>query len=508
MVRSDDLNKKLQQFDLDEATRAHVAEAGRILMPKVDKVLERFYARALADPEAAGFFDGDDMVRGARNAQKKHWEKLFSGTFDSDYEASIERIGRTHARIDLPLHIYMSAYADASACMMDILVDECCKGIRPGKRQRTKNLIGALSRAFALDTERVTTVTFEVWNEEQTLAVHHLDLAIEAIATGNLTYRIPSSEVSDYPVKYEFLREKLNGAIDRLSYVLRNVKEAMTTLMALVEEVRGSAEDLSQRTNSQAASLEETAAAMEEITNSVAETSKYTVNADGVAREAAHEAGNSASIVEETAQAMDGIKTSSEQISQITTLIDDIAFQTNLLALNAGVEAARAGEAGRGFAVVAGEVRSLAAHSSEAAREIKVLISESRDQVEHGVTLVGRAKKSLTGLIQSFEQVSKLSSEINEASRQQSRGLDEVNVSVTQLDTITQQNAAMVDQTNDRMNALHADADRVQKLMGTLQTDEPQNDIRAGLVEKWREDAGDPLGRRRADVPITEEAAS
>ncbi len=503
-MRSEDLTKKLEQFDLDEATRAHVAEAGRILMPKVDKVLERFYARALADPEAAGFFTGDAMVQGARNAQKKHWERLFSGQFDADYEASIDRIGRTHARIKLPLHIYMSAYADASACMLDLLVDECCKGLRPGQRRRAKALIGATSRAFALDTERVTTVTFQVWNEEQTLAVHHLDIAIEAIATGDLIYRIPSSEDSDFPQSYEFLREKLNGSIDRLSYVLRNVKEAMTTLLSLVGDVRASAQDLSQRTNSQAASLEETAAAMEQITSSVAETSKFTLKADGVAREATSEAGRSASIVEDTARAMDQIKTSSEQISQITTLIDDIAFQTNLLALNAGVEAARAGSAGRGFAVVAGEVRSLAAHSSEAAREIKGLIGESREQVDHGVTLVGQAKTSLTGLISSFEQVSKLSSEINEASRQQSRGLDEVNISVTQLDTITQQNAAMVDQTTDRMNALHKDAERVQSLMSTLRTDAPAHDSRAQIVEQWRKDNASDKERRRSDLPLPE----
>jgi methyl-accepting chemotaxis protein len=178
----------------------------------------------------------------------------------------------------------------------------------------------------------------------------------------------------------------------------------------------------------------------------------------------------SADIVGRTAQAMEGIKTSSAQISRITGLIDDIAFQTNLLALNAGVEAARAGEAGRGFAVVAGEVRTLAANSSDAAKEIKDLIAASSQQVEDGVKLVAAAQASLQQLGSSFEQVASLSAEVSTASEEQSQGLGEVNTSVATLDGITQENASMVEQTNDQMRSVSESAQALKALLAGLRT--------------------------------------
>jgi methyl-accepting chemotaxis protein len=227
----------------------------------------------------------------------------------------------------------------------------------------------ALRRFRAFDIELVTTVTFAVWGEEQDRALGYLNAAIDALAEGDLTHRIPSPGESDYPVAYDAVRQKINGASENLGSIVAQVARSMDQMLQTVVRVNASADDLSQRTNSQAASLEETAAAMEEITASIRQSTQATQKSNEVAQAARGEMEKSADIVGRTAQAMEGIKTSSAQISRITGLIDDIAFQTNLLALNAGVEAARAGEAGRGFAVVAGEVRTLAANSSGAGRQ-------------------------------------------------------------------------------------------------------------------------------------------
>jgi methyl-accepting chemotaxis protein len=463
------LARKIDRFNLGGDNARLIAEAGEILIPELDDILRGFYARALADPEASAFFENDARVQSARNAQKKHWMRLLSGDFGAEYATSVDRIGRTHARINLPLDVYMSAYALSSGEMLGLLA----KGRRGGwfrRKRDTSHLVDVVSRVFAFDIELATTVTFAVWGEEQDRALGHLNTAIDALAEGDLTQRFPSPDESDYPAAYDGVRQKINAASENLGSIIARVAGSMDQMLDTVARVNGSADDLSQRTNSQAASLEETAAAMEQITASIRQSSQATQKSNEVAQSARGEMERSAEVVGQTAQAMEGIKTSSEQISRITGLIDDIAFQTNLLALNAGVEAARAGEAGRGFAVVAGEVRTLAANSSDAAKEIKDLIAASSQQVEDGVKLVAAAQASLQQLGSSFEQVASLSAEVSTASEEQSQGLGEVNTSVATLDGITQENASMVEQTNDQMRSVSESAQALKALLAGLRT--------------------------------------
>jgi methyl-accepting chemotaxis protein len=236
-------------------------------------------------------------------------------------------------------------------------------------------------------------------------------------------------------------------------------------------EISQSAEDLSKRTEQQAASLEETAAALDEITVNVASSSKRAEEARSIAALANASAAQSGTVVANAVNAMRRIEDSSSQISNIIGVIDEIAFQTNLLALNAGVEAARAGDAGRGFAVVAQEVRELAQRSAKAAREIKDLIRNSTAEVESGVKLVGDTGTALKTIETYVVTINQHMDAIATSAREQSVGLAEVNTAVNQMDQVTQQNAAMVEETNAASATLANEAGRLRELISQFVLD-------------------------------------
>ncbi|WP_289149871.1 globin-coupled sensor protein [uncultured Salipiger sp.] len=460
--------EQLERFHLGKAAQEDLKRAAPLLIPQLDAVLNGFYERALADPEAAAFFKDDSRVDYARDAQKKHWAKLLSGQFDDEYFGSVERIGRVHAAIDLPLEVYMSAYALASSDLLQRLIATLSFRLVGPSAARARRMIGAVNRAFALDIEQVTSVTFRVWGEEQKKAFGYLENAIDELADGNLTHAVPGPGESDFPAAYDDVRVKLNGAARNLEALFARVALSMEDLLSIVQTVSGSADELSRRTSSQAASLEETTAAMQMINESVRSTSERTSETRGIFDSAKREMYESSQVAGNAAGVMGEIKTSSEKIAQIIGLIDDIAFQTNLLALNAGVEAARAGEAGRGFAVVAGEVRSLAANSSDAAREIRALIQSSSDQVKHGAVLVENARSSLERVVSGFSSMFDVVNSIAESSTEQSKGMQEISQSIIELDRITQSNASMVDQTSDAMDGIRRMAEDTRTQLGSL----------------------------------------
>jgi methyl-accepting chemotaxis protein len=230
-------------------------------------------------------------------------------------------------------------------------------------------------------------------------------------------------------------------------------------------EISQASDDLSKRTEQQAASLEETAAALDQITATVKKTADGTIEARKVVASAKADAETSAEIVREAVSAMSQIEESSRQIGQIIGVIDEIAFQTNLLALNAGVEAARAGDAGRGFAVVASEVRALAQRSAEAAKEIKALISASSNQVAQGVDRVGETGKALDRIAGQVAQINHVVAEIAASAQEQATGLHEVNSAMNQMDQVTQQNAAMVEQATAAAHSLLDETDALSDLI-------------------------------------------
>ncbi|MFN4098847.1 MAG: methyl-accepting chemotaxis protein [Pararhodobacter sp.] len=278
--------------------------------------------------------------------------------------------------------------------------------------------------------------------EEQEAVVGELGRGLRGLASGHLDIRLETT----FSEGYEQLRADFNETVETMEGLMRAIAANATEIRARAEEISASSDDLSHRTENQAATLEETAAAMDELTASVRAAAESASEVERVVADARKEAEKSGQVVSEAVEAMSLIRKSSNEISQIIGVIDDIAFQTNLLALNAGVEAARAGDAGRGFAVVASEVRALAQRSSEAAKQIKGLITGSTEQVETGVGLVGRAGDTLGMIIERVGHIDQLVGGIASGAREQSSGLGEINVGVSQLDQVTQQNAAMVEQ--------------------------------------------------------------
>ncbi|KIC31160.1 methyl-accepting chemotaxis protein [Leisingera sp. ANG-M6] len=298
-------------------------------------------------------------------------------------------------------------------------------------------------------------------NEKRSKVVAALSSKLSALSQGDLTAQITET----FPQDYEQLRQDFNTTARNLSSTVEQVIAAAASIRNGATEISQASDDLSHRTESQAATLEQTAAALDELTASVKSAADGARSVEATMDEAKEEARTSGEVVQSAVSAMTEIEESSNKISQIISVIDDIAFQTNLLALNAGVEAARAGEAGRGFAVVASEVRALAQRSSDAAMEIKTLISDSSGQVARGVDLVGKAGDALQSIVSQVTHISQLVSGIAEGAAEQSTGLNEINTGVTQLDQVTQQNAAMVEEATAAGHMLKTDAGKLADLV-------------------------------------------
>jgi methyl-accepting chemotaxis protein len=278
--------------------------------------------------------------------------------------------------------------------------------------------------------------------EEQASVVRALAHGLGKVSAGDLTVRLGDG----FTESYRQIRDDFNTTISQLRDTVQAIANATREVANTAAEISGSTSDLSQRTEEQAASLEETSASMEEISTTVKKNAENAQQANQFAISTREVADRGSAVVSEAVDAMARIEESSHKIVDIIVVIDEIARQTNLLALNAAVEAARAGEAGRGFAVVAAEVRSLAQRSSQAAKDIKSLIENSSGQVQEGVELVNKAGDALGEIVASIRKVATIVSDIATASEEQATGIGQVNIALNQMDEVTQQNSALVEE--------------------------------------------------------------
>ncbi len=298
-------------------------------------------------------------------------------------------------------------------------------------------------------------VTADRAKHEQSDAVDVMAVGLAALAKGDLTARIDA----DLPGSFAKLKSDFNHAMAAVRTALEAVTASAHGITGGASDIRQASDDLSRRTEQQAASLEETAAAMDEITSTVRTTAAGALTVNTAVKDARVAAEASGDIVKRAVEAMRGIEHASAEIGEIISVIDGIAFQTNLLALNAGVEAARAGDAGRGFAVVASEVRALAQRSAEAAKDVKTRITASSQQVDAGVELVTETGQALTRIIARIGEISTLVEEIAVSAERQATGLNQVNTAVAEMDSVTQQNAAMVEEATAAARSLSEEAD-------------------------------------------------
>jgi methyl-accepting chemotaxis protein len=455
---ADQLKERLTFFNMagDEEYYPYVRQA---LGKMGEQSLDKFYALVGSYPHLREKFTSQEAMNGARRAQVAHWGHLFTGRPTPEYAMRAQQIGKVHSRIGLEPRWYIGGYANVVADVIVHLVKSSPYGRLPGMDKLAKSLV-ALVRAAMLDMEIAVSTYFDAEQEQRNEMLSKFGDVLGRLAQGDLTVNMPSMQG-----QFGELSDNFNGAIRQLHEAMASVAYSVEHIHSGSDEIRVASDDFAARTERQSASLEETAAAMAEVTGMIQQgaTQTATMNENvGIMQKEIAEGGQ---VVASAVEAMDQIHHSSNEIAQIIDVIEGIAFQTNLLALNAGVEAARAGDAGQGFAVVASEVRALAQRSSEAAQGIKDLISKSGAQVEKGVTLVGRAGTVLQDIVVRINDMSGTMKELANAAVHQAETLDHVNMAVGDMDRMTQQNAAMAEQSNAASRTLALEADSLSALV-------------------------------------------
>ncbi|MFN3954104.1 MAG: methyl-accepting chemotaxis protein [Pararhodobacter sp.] len=470
----DPIGERLAFLGLDHATRQRM----QAIAPQTDRALaralDRFYVAVRAHPETRHFFRDEAHIESAKSRQQAHWARIARGDFSPAYEEAVRKIFLVHTRIGLDPRWYIGGYA----LVLEELIAQSLRGGaggifgRGGASDQTVRDLGALVKGAVLDIELSISHYLEHLEDERLKAdterknaISMLAAALERVAEGDLSVSVDASLGADSgPLATSF-----NRAMSSLRDIIGQVRQSSGNIRTGASEIAQASDDLARRTEQQAANLEQTAASIDELTRAVRETAERAKKADSTVANARADATKGGEVIGQTKRAMEQIEASSKQMSQIIGVIDEIAFQTNLLALNAGVEAARAGEAGKGFAVVASEVRTLAQRSAEAARNIKSLISASSEHVRSGVGLVENTSDVLMRVVDAFGEVSTLVSNMATAAQAQATSISEVNGSVGHLEQMTQQNAAMVEQTSAAGASLSREAS-----------------VMSGLVERFR----------------------
>ncbi|MBY9062147.1 CHASE3 domain-containing protein [Sphingomonas yunnanensis] len=349
-------------------------------------------------------------------------------------------LGRSIAR---PITALTRRMADLANGKLDITV--------PAER---RDELGDMARAVIVFRDAARAKLTADTEREQAMAA--IGEGLRRLADADLTVRL-----TDVPRSFERIAHDFNGAVGKLSDLTQNVRGSVHTIKRNADEISQSARALSGRSEQQAASLRETAAAMDEITATVRTGATNAANANDAMADARVEAEQGGAVVRKSVQAMNGIDQASREIADIISVIDGIAFQTNLLALNAGVEAARAGDAGRGFAVVASEVRALAQRSAEAASDVKSRILSAIEHVQSGVELVDATGKALDRIIDRVVSVSTIMGTIARSADDQAQSLGQVNIAIGEMDSVTQQNAAMVEESTAASQMLAHEAEQL-----------------------------------------------
>jgi methyl-accepting chemotaxis protein len=375
---SDPMTQRLNWFGLDTDARDALRSAAAIVAPRLDEVLERFYARISANPGMAGHFKSEAMMLGAREAQKLHWEKLLAGRFDADYTASAERIGRVHYRSGLPLKQYLAGYATVGADMMAMILRNCRGRLGRADMAGAAAMVDAVSRVLMLDIE----VAISAFHEAQQ----------EAFA--------------------DRMRRMAEDFESQIGEIVASVSSAAAQLSAAAQGMSSRAVDSSRQAQDAAAAAEEAAGNVQSVSSATEQLSASIREIAAQVREASEISTRATEQARHTDDLVNSLKAAGDRIGTVVDLISDIASQTNLLALNATVEAARAGDAGKGFAVVAHEVKQLSTNTAEATEEI-------RSQIEQMQTETAAAVEAIRAIAETIGRHGQISQSLGVAIDQQ-----------------------------------------------------------------------------------------
>ncbi|MEO0062469.1 MAG: hypothetical protein RLZZ08_1029 [Pseudomonadota bacterium] len=455
---AEQIRSRLEFYEFDAAEREELKGLAPAVAKVIGPALDHFYARVARTPETARFFADKPHMDRAKGAQAAHWDVITQGRLDETYYLRSQRIGQVHARIGLDPRWYVGGYA----MVAQRLIEEVITTSRLTSRRKLARQVNALVKAVLLDMEIAISVYQHTTGEE---IIDKVGAGLTHLAQGDLSYR-----VSGVNPRYVRLQEDFNAAVATLETSISGVTSAAQTVRDGAQEIAVASNDLGLRTERQASTLEEAAAAMREITTAIQGTTRDASEADRNAETARTQAAEGREVIGSAVQAMEEIGKSSHEINRIVDLIEGIAFQTNLLALNAGIEAARAGEAGRGFAVVATEVRVLAQRTTDAANEIKTLITDRSEEIERGVDLVGQAGTAFDRLVDQVGSIGRAIADMARTMGERSGGLHAVNAAIGDMDMMTQQNAAMVEEASAAAQSLAGESSRMAGLVDSFKT--------------------------------------
>ncbi len=479
--RKNDLDERLDFAGIGTEQRRHLAAVQPVVKGAVGPALDAFYRKVKTHPHTSKFFSSDAHIAHAKSKQAQHWEVISSGKYESNYVDGVTTIGKVHARLGLEPRWYIGGYSMVLDGLIRAVIAQEMKGFFQDKKAKVlSEQITAIVKAALVDMDYSISVYLDALNEErqrgeaerqkvqaeQESAIAALDAALKSLAEGDLTAELWQQLAPDF----NKLKQNYNSSLSELDAAMREINASVEQVRAEAGGISSATNNMAKRTEQQASALEQTAAALEEITTISSQSAQRTREVQAIVRESAADTVRSGQVVEQAVAAMGDIEQSSQKMTQIIGAIDEIAFQTNLLALNAGVEAARAGEQGKGFAVVAQEVRELAQRSAAAAKEIKELIDRSSADVIRGVDLVNRTGEALVGIGQRVKSIDEHINSIAQSAQEQASGIGEINSAMREMDQITQQNAALMEETNASTESLVGISGRLGSLIARFKT--------------------------------------